>query len=583
MTTALNLYVSGAGGTVAPGQLLPPEAAALPALGAASDHWLIGYGLLLLVLIIAGLTRRHRQWLRRLAWLLGLSALGMVAAPQAVHAASLPDLNYAQVSQWRPNRYAQTPPGDYDHIGFTPATHSGGSMTVKANTPLDLTATYHRTMLQDLWQDVKFELIIWRVAPQTPYQAQEVYREAHTAQLGGFQYDIPIGFHFTPTIGGVYFFQYYSANHAVATAPTRLMVTQTAEQLTIQAPDVIFPTTGALPDAQARAIFTPADATATVSWRILLNRIKLSQAQGDVIGLHASIPTLINQSPTTPGLNDTLSATGAGIPQAKTIAVGGLAAISTTMAAIPATGLTHSTQGLTAAAANYPPATWEYHWHLYPSTRLGNGQLVRDENGKQTLNAYAGVINAAGETNTLSDQAVAFTLTKPGSLLQKLTQATANGTPMILQLELKAIIAGHEATITSNYASVAIAPDPGSLNLESVPETLHWQMTSLDVYDHTPQALQPDQPLTITDTHDQPHWTLSARLHSDQAFPFALRINQTPLPLNGPAQVLTSMTVAEYQQRPQLLLTPTAATAAGDYHAAIEWTLAANVPADALP
>ncbi len=351
-----------------------------------------------------------------------------------------------------------------------------------------------------------------------------------------------------------------------------------ATDFAINAPAVVFATKA------GQLTYTATAATqAQVQWQLSPN-LTTAQPLANPLRFTVKPSTTINWDPHRAGLPASLTATSNTAQATAALTVGGLPAIEVDGETTSQAGFRYTTTGLTTLGAALPPTRWAWRWELISTKMSARGALVPDDNNTQALSAYGEVTGAMGETTTLSDAAVAFSIPRASGLFKQLLADTANGHPRLLRLSVSGTPNGHPVTIVSNLAGFSVTKPATTLKLTSVPEALNWTLTPLAVYDRVPQTQQPQQPLTVQDTRTQPGWQLAARLEADAAFPFTLQIGQRGPTLTAakPAAVIASGQAATFTQTPAITLTPTGTALTQAYHATITWTLASQVTTNSL-
>ncbi|WP_125710290.1 LPXTG cell wall anchor domain-containing protein [Lacticaseibacillus porcinae] len=586
MKTHMTITVTGDPPQVAKGEILARPHPNLPATGNQRSMPLVFAGVMMLALILVKSSKRHGWWVL----LLVLSLTG----GKPVQAAELPEILYPQVSLWDVPPAKATPPYNWLlNSGFTPPTPDNAYLTTTVNTPQDLTAYYSRPVFLDTFKSMDVTLTIWQVAPYVGgrYQAKRVYTKTipKAVPFGVWSFTIP--FSYTPTTPGTYFFQYTTntpmslTNSAlVASDISRLLVKQPTKTLSIQAPKVVFPSTGS-PAYQATTQTTPIDATDRINWTASQN-VNLAHTSGVSVGFHGQASQQVNWDPARPGLSAALGATAGKAKATHDFHIGGLAAVDTNADAIALKPLIHSTQGLTETAKQLPAGRWKYDWTITPTKQTPKG-LQLDLPNQKSMRNFTGVNNASGYIDDLSDAAVAFEIQGTGSLIKTLMQATAAGTPYAIKLDLIMENSQQAYTLVSNYAGITIAKPSVMLSVNA-PDKLNWEFTRLELFDR--KVNKPLDPVNIAviDHYDVANWQLSVNLGatpSKKDFPFAILINDQRLDYDAPAAVIQTGRTEVETPPIDLRLQPTEdATTSLDSHwrAEITWTLTHTVEAGSL-
>lgn len=589
MKTHLTISVTGDSPQVAKGVIQTPNHPNLPATGNSRSLPLALAGVLMVSLIILKASKRHAWWVLCLCFAL--------SGPKPVNAAELIDINHTQVSTWDVIPAMPTPqfnPFWPTNNGFMGPTPDNSFLTTNVNQPVDLTAKYGRPPVTDTFKSLGVTLTIWQVSVFAGgrYQAKRVFTDTKSTDVQAFVYRFSFDFKYTPTTPGTYFLQYttntpisLSDPTLVATSISRLMVKQPTTTLSIQAPPVVFPSTGS-PANQATAQITPIDATDQIKW-VPGPNVNVEHTTGASIGFRGQTTQSINWDPNRPGLPAKLNATAGKVSAQHDFHIGGLAAVNTSLDALDRAPLRHTTQGLQATAAQLPAGRWQYDWLLIPTKKVGNVLQV-DTSKQVAMKNFSGVNNASGFVDDLTDNAVAFELLPTGNLVDTLMQATSAGTAYVLQLQLTMVDRQQLYTLTSNFAGITVAKPQQPLALH-VDQKADWTFTRLQLFDETPVA--PNSPITVTlrDDHKPANWTLSVSLASTPSkkdFPFALLIgNAQQVDYDHPAAVIRTGKANLNAEPIDLRLKPTqeaTTSLAKHWHADIVWTVAQKIDANGL-
>jgi hypothetical protein len=172
------------------------------------------------------------------------------------------------------HRLKPTPPYNWFWLnnGFTPPTPDNAYLTTTVNTRTRLTAYYSRPVVSrhlsnhlDVTYDdlASFAFTLADAIKLNAFTDTKTLPQAVPSRC----LDFTIPFRYTPTTPGTYFLQYttntpisLSRIHLVASDISRLLVKQPTTALSIQAPPVVFPSTGS-PAIKQPAQTTPIDAT----------------------------------------------------------------------------------------------------------------------------------------------------------------------------------------------------------------------------------------------------------------------------------------------------------------------------------
>ncbi|WP_179394867.1 hypothetical protein [Lacticaseibacillus absianus] len=513
------------------------------------------------------------------------------------HAITTPIL--PQVSRWAPAYIAPTAPGSDFVNGFRAPTPNQPGLSLKAGGTLIVPYLYQRAVLNDLWAKLVITLHVWQVSDTAPYVATRVHTQSETHTAAAFTYKFDGRMEYVPPTPGVYFFQFTAGRDTKTTSyasnMVQLEVTPTLippTKLTITGPTTVLPALGDDPWWPATATVWPSNATAPLTWSGSAG-LRVAPIHGGSTALTPLMPQAINWAPTRAGFPETLRVTSGPIEATHTVLVGGLTALDLDLDQHQARTFTHAPNGLVSLANLLPDATWHYQWFRYSTTAADHGPQL-DPDSDTALTPALGVTNASGQTNTLSDDAVALTLNRTGAAMRHARLAQRAGTPDVLQLVLTATQAGHVYTYSTNYAGLSVHHGPGHLTLHA-PTHLRWQMDWATFYDARAVPALKAGPVAIRDTRPPEFegaepWQLSAQLHTGRAgFPFVLAFTldeQTVRLLpNGPSQLVAASRTGSATL--PLIATATALRQAVDrthFSATVDWTLTTAIPTlDALP
>lgn len=509
-------------------------------------------------------------------------------------------VDYTQINNWNGNRYTDpTADGLFWGIpwrkGFMTPTPTVTPVGLRVDQTLPVPYRFAKSLFH-YWFPATITRRVWKVegGEATLLQTNN-YRHTGSAFVVEGNADTKF------TEPGVYWVQLNDNGSLLggvsASRMIQVLVSENdvpASSISVDAPDLVFPSKDNTGEFGARAIVLPASSNMPIEWSAGPH-LNLKQNTGREISFTAPTPQEINYDKDHNGVKETITATTTGvdgsISNSKEVTVGGLPAIDIDRDEYTSSTLPHSTSGIASLNNSVDaPDSWSFQWEAYET----KGGVVQP-----TKVALTDVENTSGTVQQISDSNVELSIDLDGEFGQAATAAAKDGNPYVLILNVTAKKDNYEVHFNSNYAAVQIKQKIGALTLDEVPGASSVDYTVGEYYDKVTKGLdfgQNSDQLKISDSRklaiDQAttRWTLTAQASqfteaNSQTLPMIIGINDDAglsktLKAGGNTIEMLSGNegTKDYDQSLEFNLTPDSdgKINPGTYNSTITWNLSSD-------